>query len=47
MSTTDIPQPKGRSMLPLLSSPVIVCPIPFNIIRNLAALLAAGIGGIA
>ncbi len=47
MSTTDIPQPKGRSMLPLLSSPVIVCPIPFNIIRKLAALLAAGIGGIA
>lgn len=31
-------------MLPLLSSPVIVCVIPDNIIRCLAALLAAGIG---
>jgi len=34
-------------MLLLLSSPVIVCPIPFTVIGQLAALLAAGIGGIA
>lgn len=34
-------------MLPLLSSSMIICPIPFNIIRYLAALLAAGIGNIA
>jgi hypothetical protein len=43
----DIPQPEGRPMLPLLSSSLIVCPNPFNVIRYLAALLAAGIGGIA
>ncbi len=43
----DIPQPEGRPMLPLLLSSVIVCAIPFTIFTLLAALLAAGIGGIA
>ena len=48
ISTMDIPRPEGRPMLPLLSSPLIVCLIPFTfVISMLAALLAAGIGGIA
>lgn len=34
-------------MIPLLSSSVIVCLIPIDFINRLAALLAAGIGGIA
>jgi hypothetical protein len=47
MSAMDVSQPEGRPMLPLHVSSAIVCLIPFNLIRYLAALLAAGIGGIA